>query len=61
MVAQQMLTPKMGDASQQKMMYFMPIIFTVLFYNMPSGLVLYWFVNQLLTMAQTTYLQYKKD
>lgn len=61
MVAQQMLTPKMGDASQQKMMYFMPVIFTVLFYNMPSGLVLYWFVNQLLTMAQTTYLQYKKD
>ena len=61
MVAQQLLTPKMGDASQQKMMYFMPIIFTVLFYNMPSGLVLYWFVNQLLTMAQTTYLQYKKD
>ena len=40
MVAQQLLTPKMGDASQQKMMYFMPIIFTVLFYNMPSGLVL---------------------
>ena len=61
MVAQQLLTPKMGDASQQKMMYFMPIIFTVLFYNMPSGLVLYWFVNQLLTMGQTTYLQYKKD
>ncbi len=61
MVAQQLLTPKMGDPSQQKMMYFMPIIFTVLFYNMPSGLVLYWFVNQLLTMAQTTYLQYKKD
>lgn len=61
MVAQQLLTPKMGDPSQQKMMYFMPIIFTVLFYNMPSGLVLYWFVNQLLTMGQTTYLQYKKD
>ena len=61
MVAQQMLTPKMGDASQRKMMFIMPIIFTVLFYNMPSGLVLYWFVNQLLTMAQTTYLQYKKD
>ena len=61
MVAQQLLTPKMGDANQQKMMYIMPVIFTVLFYNMPSGLVLYWFVNQLLTMAQTTYLQYKKD
>ena len=61
MVAQQLMTPKMGDAGQQKMMYIMPVIFTVLFYNMPSGLVLYWFVNQLLTMAQTTYLQYKKD
>ena len=61
MVVQQLMTPKMGDASQQKMMYIMPIVFTALFYNMPSGLVLYWFVNQLLTMAQTTYLQYKKD
>jgi len=43
-----------GSAEQQKvMMMVMPIMFGVIFYNMPAGLVLYWFTNSLLmTMYQ---------
>ncbi|MDP8219478.1 MAG: membrane protein insertase YidC [Candidatus Theseobacter exili] len=40
------------DANQQKMMAFMPLIFTVMFYGLPSGLVLYWLTNNILTIAQ---------
>ena len=45
--------PAAGAAGQQKMMQtMMPIVFTVMFYNMPSGLVLYWFVNNIFSIAQ---------
>ena len=45
--------PAAGAASQQKMMQtMMPIVFTVLFYNMPSGLVLYWLVNNIFSIVQ---------
>lgn len=37
---------------QQRIMLLMPIIFTVMFLNLPSGLVLYWFVNNLLGIGQ---------
>ena len=40
------------DPNQQKMMAFMPLIFTVMFYGLPSGLVLYWLTNNVLTIAQ---------
>jgi YidC/Oxa1 family membrane protein insertase len=41
-----------SQAEQQKMMLIiMPIMFGFLFYRMPSGLVLYWFINSSLTMA----------
>ncbi|MCK5528795.1 MAG: membrane protein insertase YidC, partial [Kiritimatiellae bacterium] len=46
MVLQQRLTPSTGDAQQQKMMMFMPIVMLFIFYNMPSALVLYWSVSQ---------------
>ncbi len=40
-------------AQQQKMMMFMmPVLFGVLFYKLPSGLVLYWFVNTVLTIVE---------
>jgi YidC/Oxa1 family membrane protein insertase len=52
MFLQQKMTPAAGDPNQQKMMMFMPIIFTFLFLNFPSGLVLYWLVNNLLTIGQ---------
>lgn len=38
--------------SQQRMMLFMPLIFTTTFLHLPSGLVLYWFVNNVLGIAQ---------
>ncbi len=52
MVIQQWMTPTTGDPRQAKMMLFMPIIFTFMFLNFPAGLVLYWLVNNLLTITQ---------
>jgi len=52
MVIQQWMTPTTGDPRQAKMMLFMPIIFTFMFLNFPAGLVLYWLVNNILTIAQ---------
>ena len=53
MFLQSKLTPSMGDASQQKMMMFMmPAMMLVMFYTMPSALVLYWSVSQILAIVQ---------
>jgi YidC/Oxa1 family membrane protein insertase len=51
-VWQQKMTPSTGDAQQQKMMMFMPLIMLFFFYPSASGLVLYWTVQQILSMAQ---------
>jgi len=51
MIWQQQLTPQTTtDPMQAKIMYLMPIIFGFVFYNLPSGLVLYWLANNLLTI-----------
>ena len=60
MIGQQMLMPSTGDASQKRMMYLMPVIMMFFFYNAPSGLVLYWLLNQIITMGQMFYLHYLK-
>jgi YidC/Oxa1 family membrane protein insertase len=52
MLLQQAMTPVSGDPAQQKMMMFMPLIFTVMFVNFPAGLVLYWLVNNVVSIAQ---------
>jgi YidC/Oxa1 family membrane protein insertase len=53
MVWQQKLTPMTtADPVQQKMMMFMPVMFTVFFLWAPSGLVLYWFVSNLWAIGQ---------
>ena len=53
MLLQQWMMPMTtGDPVQQKMMMLMPVIFTVMFVNFPSGLVLYWLVNNVLSVAQ---------
>jgi YidC/Oxa1 family membrane protein insertase len=53
MFFQQRLTGTPGaDPRQSKIMGFMPIIFTFFFYGFPSGLVLYWLWNNVLTIAQ---------
>ncbi|MCI5143983.1 MAG: membrane protein insertase YidC [Candidatus Electrothrix sp. AR3] len=52
MFLQQKMTPTTADPTQAKVMQFLPIIFTVMFINFASGLVLYWFVNNLLSILQ---------
>ncbi len=53
MVLQQKMTPNtMGDPIQAKMMMLMPVFFTFILINFPAGLLLYWLVNNLLTIAQ---------
>lgn len=58
MFLQQKMTPMAGDPTQAKMMMFMPIIFTgmFVFYPVPVGLVIYWLVNNLLSIAQQFYV-----
>jgi len=52
MLIQTRLNPTPPDPIQAKVMMFMPIVFTGMFLFMPSGLVLYWTVNNLLSIAQ---------
>jgi YidC/Oxa1 family membrane protein insertase len=56
MFLQQKLTPSTADPKQQKIMLLMPIIFTFFFLNFPSGLVLYWLMNNLLSIGQQLYV-----
>jgi YidC/Oxa1 family membrane protein insertase len=50
---QQKMSPTAGDPRQaQMMLWMMPILFTFMFWSFPSGLVLYWFVNNLLQIGQ---------
>ena len=52
MIWQQKLTPSTATSKEQeRIMLLMPIMFGVIFYNLPSGLVLYWFVNNVLTIS----------
>lgn len=52
MFMQQAMTPATGDPMQQRMMMFMPLIFTFMFVSFPAGLVLYWLINNVLSIAQ---------
>ncbi len=52
MLLQQKMSPSTVDPTQAKIMLIMPVIFTFFFLNFPSGLVLYWLVNNLLTVGQ---------
>lgn len=53
------LNPTPADPVQAKMMWFMPLIFSVMFFVFPAGLVLYWLTNNILGIAQQ-YLINKK-
>jgi len=55
MFLQQKMTPSAGDPTQAKMMMFLPVIFTFMFLNFASGLVIYWLVNNVLSIAQQHY------
>jgi membrane protein insertase Oxa1/YidC/SpoIIIJ len=55
MLAQQRMSSK--DPSQALVNNLMPIVFTALFYNFASGLVIYWLVNTVASVAQQFYIQ----
>ncbi len=59
MFFQQKMSPSTMDPAQAKIFMFMPIIFTFMFLNFPSGLVLYWMVNNLLTILQQWHVNHE--
>lgn len=59
MLLQQKMSPPPGDPAQAKMMMIMPVVFTFIFINFSSGLVLYWLVNNILSIGQQYYIQKK--
>ncbi|HBG07502.1 MAG: protein translocase component YidC [Geobacteraceae bacterium GWC2_58_44] len=56
MFIQQKMTPTNMDPVQAKMMLALPVVFTFMFLSFPSGLVIYWLVNNVLTIAQQMYI-----
>ncbi len=56
MLVQQRLNPAPPDPLQARLMLFLPVLFTGLFWNFPAGLVLYWTVNNSLTLLQQWYI-----
>ena len=52
MFVQQKLNPAPSDPAQAKVFMFMPIVFTAMFASFPAGLVLYWFINNLISVMQ---------
>jgi YidC/Oxa1 family membrane protein insertase len=56
MFIQQKMTPSTMDPMQAKMMLALPVVFTFMFLNFPSGLVLYWLLNNVLTIGQQMYI-----
>lgn len=59
MLMQTRLSPAPPDRTQAMMMYIMPVAFSVFFATFPAGLVLYWFVNILFSIAQQAYCMNK--
>lgn len=56
MLLQTWISPKSPDPMQAKLMYLMPVIFTVVFWSFPAGLVLYWLTNNILSISQQWYV-----
>lgn len=56
MFVQQKMTPSNMDPVQAKMMLALPFVFTIMFLSFPSGLVLYWLLNNILTIGQQMYI-----
>jgi YidC/Oxa1 family membrane protein insertase len=57
MVVQTKLNPVPPDPVQAKVMQFMPFVFSIFFFFFPAGLVLYWLVNNILSIAQQWQIQ----
>jgi YidC/Oxa1 family membrane protein insertase len=59
MVIQQKMTPSTMDPKQAKLLMLMPVVFTFMFLNFASGLVLYWLVNNILSITQQFFVNKK--
>ena len=59
MIIQTRLNPKPTDPLQAKIMTWMPVVFSVFFFFFPAGLVLYWLVNNVLSIWQQWYINKK--
>lgn len=58
-VVQTALNPLPPDPMQAKMMWIMPLVFSVMFFFFPAGLVLYWITNNVLTIAQQAHINHR--
>jgi len=58
-VLQTALNPLPPDPLQAKLMWLMPIMFSVMFFFFPSGLVLYWITNNVLTILQQAHINHR--
>jgi YidC/Oxa1 family membrane protein insertase len=58
-VFQTALNPLPPDPLQAKMMWLMPLVFSVMFFFFPAGLVLYWITNNILTIAQQAFINHR--
>jgi YidC/Oxa1 family membrane protein insertase len=56
MFFQQRMTMAVSDPMQKRMMYLMPIIFTFMFWSFPSGLVIYWITNSVISMIEQYFI-----
>jgi YidC/Oxa1 family membrane protein insertase len=63
MIIQQWVTPSAADPQQKKIMMMMPVVFTGMFilFPMPSGLVLYWLTNNVISILQQRYMKDHSD
>jgi YidC/Oxa1 family membrane protein insertase len=62
MILQQKLTPTpTADPNQKQMFTMMTVVMTVMFYNFPSGLSLYWLTQNILSIAQQYYMLKRKE
>ena len=52
MIVQSWLSPTPPDPVQAKIMKIMPVVFSIFFFFFPAGLVLYWLVNNILSISQ---------
>ncbi|MEO5340617.1 MAG: membrane protein insertase YidC [Magnetococcus sp. MYC-9] len=59
MLVQTGMNPAPADPIQAKVMWFLPVIFTFMFLSFPAGLVLYWLVNNILSIIQQGYIMKK--
>jgi YidC/Oxa1 family membrane protein insertase len=61
MLLQSKLSPAPPDPLQAKLMQLMPVIFSVVFFFFPAGLVLYSVVNNILSISQQWYITHKQE